>query len=356
MVKLTLKALLAFGSTVIIFLGVFLVYMTICDYSPQEKISLTTENNNDKVLKTASPFKATVFNIGYGGLDKGQDFFMDGGEQSRSKSKAQTEANLAAIKKFLLETDSDIILVQEVDISSSRSYKIDEYEYLKRALPQYSSMFGVNYLVSWVPVPITHPMGKVQSGLSTFTKYKTDQGYRYQYPGNEKWPRQLFELDRCFIENRLPVENGKQLILINSHLSAFDAGGNIRKQQLEYLQQHIGEEFKKGNYVIVGGDWNHVIPGSDPVVFPTTEKWPFWLQVLPKDFAPQGFTWVADPLTPTIRTNGRAYTEGENFRAVIDGFLVSDNIKIVNVCGNQLNFENSDHNPVTATFELKIIK
>lgn len=353
MERKALKALLALGIVFIIVFSVFLTYMTVYDYTPKEITALTIENNNNSVLSLGEPFSVTTFNIGYCGLDKDQDFFMDGGMQSRSRSKEQTELNLEAVTKFLLEANPEIILAQEVDMDSSRSYEIDEYAYFKVAFPHYSSTFGVNYLVSWVPVPFTHPMGKVKSGLATFIKFRTDEAYRYQYPGKEKWPRQSFELDRCFIENRIPVENGKQLVLINSHLSAFDAGGNIRKQQLEYLQTHIMAEFTKGNYVIVGGDWNHVIPDSDPAAFETTESWPFWLQVLPESFSPEGFSWGVDPSVPTIRTNGKVYTEGQNFKAVIDGFLVSANVKIINVKGNQLEFENSDHNPVSAIFELQ---
>lgn len=39
---------------------------------------MKVENNKERVLATGNEFKVTTFNIGYAGLDKEQDFFMDG--------------------------------------------------------------------------------------------------------------------------------------------------------------------------------------------------------------------------------------------------------------------------------------
>ena len=46
----------------------------------------------------------------------------------------------------------------------------------------------------------------------------------------------LFDLDRCFAVNYLPVEGSdKKLVLINLHMSAYDKGGTIRAEQLKML-------------------------------------------------------------------------------------------------------------------------
>ena len=330
----------------------FLIYMTLTDYQPGEVEALATENTG-AVLQINTAFSVMTFNIGYCGLDKEQDFFMDGGTGSRAVSREQVTANLQAVLGHLLNEKPDFILLQEVDTNSSRSYSVNEYDIIKKELSGYNSVFAVNYKVAWVPVPLVNPMGQVYSGLVTLSKYYTDSAVRYQYPGKEKWLRQLFELDRCFVESRISVENGKDLILINSHLSAFDEGGKIRKQQLEYLKKHLLEEAAKGNYIIAGGDWNHVLPGTDPASFETSESWPFWLQNLPGDFMSEGFRWAADPAVPTIRTTRHKYQEKINFAAAIDGFLVSENIKIINVQARQLFFENCDHNPVAGIFILQ---
>ena len=278
---------------------------------------------------------------------------MDGGTMSRSSSKDQTMTNLERITAFLAEQNTDVLMLQELDIKSTRSYNINELEYMKAAFQNYSSTFGQNYKVPWVPIPILEPMGAANSGLATFSRYMTSKAARYQYPGSEAWPVQLFELDRCFIENRISVDNGKELILINSHLSAFDKGGEIRKKQLDFLKSYIISEYTKGNYVIVGGDWNHQLPGTDASRFKAVESWPFWLQKLPEDFTPADFKWGVDENIPSNRTVAKEFVDGENFLSVIDGFLVSPNIDISSIKGQYLSFENSDHNPVKGVFVLK---
>ncbi|NIK79670.1 endonuclease/exonuclease/phosphatase family metal-dependent hydrolase [Paenibacillus castaneae] len=353
MVKKLVKGLVSLIAAVVLLLGCFLLYITITDYKPAPVVELTVEANSENIIKQNEPFTVTTFNIGYAGLDHNQDFFMDGGKQSRSSSEEQTRMNLAAITAFMKEAASDFYLVQEVDTKSSRSYKINEASYLSNELDHYSHVFAINYKVPWVPVPILDPMGSVNSGLLTLSTFESTENLRYDLPGKESWPRQQLELDRAFLASRLPVDNGKELVLVNLHLSAFDKGGLIRRQQLEFLSDYIKKENEKGNYLIIGGDWNHALPGTDPGAFPTTQAWPEWLQPFPADFTPEGFQWVVDSSIPSVRTVDVAYTAGINFQAVIDGFLVSPNITVVAVHGNKLEYEHSDHNPVTAQFILQ---
>ncbi len=348
-----LKILLGMVLTIAALLGGFLIYMSLTDYKPEDVIALKVQRNQDLPLPIEKEFSITSFNLGYGGLDENEHFFMDGGSNSRASSKEKVKENMQAIADFLKGVSSDFYFLQEVDRNSTRSYHFDEEAYLMKELPLYSSTFAQNYLVKWVPVPVTKPHGSVNSGLVTLAKYQIGESKRFSLKGQENWPRQLFELDRCMLEQRIPLSNGKELLLINAHLSAYDKGGKVRKQQLGFINNYLTKEFEKGNYIIIGGDWNHSIPITDPNIFPTTEAWPDWLQTIPEDFLTEGFQWVADKSIPTSRTIAKPYVEGENFLSIIDGFLISDNINLVNVTGHPLNFEHSDHNPVTATFKLK---
>lgn len=59
-----------------------MLYISATDYKPAEMIELPVDNNKERVLKQTEPFTVTTFNIGYAGMDKQQDFFMDGGKMS----------------------------------------------------------------------------------------------------------------------------------------------------------------------------------------------------------------------------------------------------------------------------------
>lgn len=353
MLKRIFKYILVLVGAMVSIFGLYVLFMVITDYKPDEIISITVENNKAQVINKSETFSVLTYNIGYGGMDEGRDFFMDGGTQSRSESKDKTLENLKGMEEFIKDSKDSFIFLQEVDVKATRSYHINQYEYLKNSLSDYSLGLAFNYKCPWVPIPILEPHGKVQAGIITLSKFKIETSNRHVLPGTENWLKQLADLDRCFMESRIAVEGGKELILVNLHLSAYDKGGLIRKEQLGYLKKYISTEYDKGNYLIVGGDWNHLIPGTDPSLFKTTEAWPEWLQKIPEDFKPDGFQWVADEAVPTTRTDATSYVVDENFTAVIDGFLVSPNVEMKSVKGYPLEFKYTDHNPVKMEFKLK---
>ncbi len=351
--KKTLKIIIGLLAAIIIIAAGYVGFMIITDYKPEEQVSLEVKNNKAEVLNTKDEIKITTFNIGYGTMDENVDFFMDGGVMSRGLSKEKTLENMDAIINALKGLNSDLILLQEVDIKATRSYKVNELQMIKDEFRDYSSNFAINYKVPWVPIPILKPHGNVLSGLLTLSKYDIASATRYDLPGKSSFFVQLGDLDRAMTVNRMPVDNGKELVAVNAHLSAYDKGGAVRKVQLGYIKQFLESEYAKGNYVIIGGDWNQQIPGTNAFDFPTTEQWPEWLQDIPQELIPENFTWAYDKTVPSNRTVEKSYTPGENLLSVIDGFLVSDNVEIISTVGSDLAFKNSDHNPVTITFKLK---
>jgi hypothetical protein len=52
------------------------------------------------------------------------------------------------------------------------------------------------------------------------------------------------------------------------------------------------------------------------------------------------------PRTPTVRTNHQPYVAGENYTAVIDGYVVSPHVGVRAVETFDLSFRHSEHQPV----------
>lgn len=348
---LTFLAWAAGLPVLIVFL--YLAFMTAADYRPPALLELEIGNNAAAILQKGRPFSVLSFNIGYCGMDAGADFFMDGGRNSRSASLEQTRTNLSRIAAFLAGEPADLLLLQEVDRRAARSQRVDQLEELQQRLAGYGAVFALNYKVAWVPVPLTRPMGAVESGLLALSRFRASSARRHRLPGKEAWPRQLAELDRCVSECRLPLKGGGELVLFNLHLSVFDRGGRIRRRQLNWLRQRLLAEYRNGRHVIAGGDWNHGLPGSDPRRFASTRAASAWYRELPPDFTPPGFAWALDIDRPTVRASSARYRPGESFVAVIDGFLVSDNVEVQQVLVRDLDFAHSDHNPVRAVFVLR---
>jgi endonuclease/exonuclease/phosphatase family metal-dependent hydrolase len=327
-----------------------IVYALISNYSPDEKTTIAV-NESPAILSDTAELTLMTWNIGYCGLDRDMDFFYDGGTKVFTPKEKCLE-NLTAVKKFLVSNDSiDFIFVQEIDKSSKRSYKINQYDSLTVSLGKYKGFFAKNYDVFFVPLPPSTPMGKVLSGLSTFSKGEPSSSVRYSFPGEYAFPKQLFMLDRCFLVNRYPLSNGRELIIINTHNEAFDKG-DIRKAQMAYLKDFILAEYKNNNYVITGGDWNQTPPDFKPAftgnIADTTNL------TIPNNFLPSGWQWLYDNTNPSERTVVKAYDSSATPTTIYDFFLISPNIKAESVrCINQ-NFENADHNPVI--IKVRLIK
>ena len=349
--KKIVKLLIKMVMTLLLLLVAFLITIYMTNYHPKAIESLTITKASNDALVADIEYTIMTWNTGYAALGKEQDFFMDGGTRSGAFSEAEVITNSNAIKAFLKNQNTDIILLQEVDISGKRSENINQYELYKDD-EIYDSVFATNYKNLFVPVPLISPMGNVHSGIMTLSKFEISEAYRVSLNGKENFIVQLFELERCFIITRFTVGD-KELVLINTHLSAFDKGGKIREQQLAQLKDILSQEYVLGNYVILGGDFNHELPNTSSDNFIWTVPLPDWVEKFPADFDLNNYNWAVDPTTPTVRSNEQAYVKDENFVAIIDGFLVSDNIEIVKVQGIDLQFENSDHNPVILTFKLK---
>lgn len=68
---------------------------------------------------------------------------------------------------------------------------------------------------------------------------------------------------------------------------------------------------------------------------------------------PVGWTWAFDPETPSSLYLNEPYTPGKTTRCILDIFLVSPNVEIVQNRTIDLNFHNSDHNPIQMSFRLR---
>ena len=91
------------------------------------------------------------WNIGYAGLGKGSDFVLDGGENMRAADKATVQRYFAGVEKTIADGNYDLVLLQEVDTNSARTYSINEAEKLAFG----DAFCALNYSCGYVPNPNT---------------------------------------------------------------------------------------------------------------------------------------------------------------------------------------------------------
>ncbi len=348
--KKTLKTLLMIVLisllTLVLGVGAFLSWTTLSDYRPPAQEVLIAAGPKGLNFIARDELSLLSWNIGYCGLGKEMDFFFDGGKKMRPPDSLY-QKYLNGVFNFLARNDSmDMVLVQEVDVNSRRSFNTSQIDLLKEALPGHTYTFAANYDADFVPSPLLNPMGRVYSGLMSFSKFAPVTAERYSYPLNFRWPMKLFMLDRCFIMERFKTADGKELILINTHNSAYADGEQLRVYEVWLVRSFMLAEYEKGNYVIAGGDWNQV-----PWDYTHFQYYGNYFRypdcpVMEKSLWPDDWHWGVDAHAPTNRFVDEAYRPGLTPTTSIDYFITSPNVEILQASVIPTGFEFSDHQPV----------
>lgn len=361
---LVLRGIILIFLALILVVGGYVIYLQSNYYRIEDHAVLEVENNGENVLKTGDTYSVVTYNIGFGAYGPDYSFFMDTGEMKdgtktsgkygKAMSLESVETHTEGALGVIEDLDADFYLLQEVDVDADRSYHVNQKDFVKTAMMGYASVFANNFHSAYLFYPFNDPHGAVQAGLLNFSRYQISEAERRSYPVDNSFITKFTDLDRCFAQMRLPVEGGHELVLINSHMSAYDEGGTIRAQQLELLNSVMSEEYAKGNYVIVGGDFNHAMGEAVAEGFPSEQKFPAWVAVLTEADLADGVRIVRaenELEVPTCRGADIVYTKGVNYTTVVDGFLVTDNVRATaeNV---DTDFAYSDHNPVKLQFEL----
>ncbi len=122
-------------------------------------------------------------------------------------------------------------------------------------------------------------------------------------------------------------------MIINIHNAAYDPGDKIKAIQLPYLRDLAMAEYNKGNYVVLGGDWNQCPPNFRFDSFMPGNTQDGSKGNIPPDFFPEDWTYAYDPTMPSNRKARDPYVKGQTFETLIDFFLVSPNVRIKAVKG-----------------------
>ncbi len=350
-----LKFIISIIIALLILVGAVLVYFTIREYRPQDEEVMTVSNNSELEVELDKEISLLTFNIGYAGLGVDEDFKVDGGKKGRADSEDVVRGYLDGIKDILSEVEADIFLLQEVDKPSRRSYFINQVDEFGELFSDYDEVFSYNFLADFVPFPFsfTDYMGKVASGIQTLTKFKITESIRYQTPGGFKWPVRTVNLKRAIQVNYLPIKDSeKELVIINLHLSAYDDGEMKKAETIFLAEEILKKEYEKGNYVIVGGDFNQTHPDViDNYPIPTEKN--LWKPPLfDVDVLPNGFRFIYSE-TATCRSLDKPLKDPDNhYYYIIDGFIISDNISEISFENLNKGFLYSDHEPLLLKVKL----
>ena len=357
-IKILLKTLLTILIAFLIIVLSYVAYVFIAYYRLPNNLDVDIDKGAKiKEVQVDKTYSISTYNIGFGAYDQDFSFFMDGGESSWAKSEESDRACVEGAAEYVKEKlNPDFALWQEVDIDGTRSYHINQYEILKNTFNNFDSAFIQNYDSPFLFYPFNQPHGKNKSGLVMTSSVDMESVLRRKLPVSETVSR-ILDLDRCYSITRIPVENGKYLSIFNIHMSAYGGSEEVRQGQIERFTKDFKREYKAGNYVICGGDYNHDLKLQSK----DENNKVYWAQYFPREELPKGFSFCMDGLSDeerenlhdTCRVADEPYEKGKTYVITVDGFIVSDNVECVSYENVDLQYKYSDHDPVYMEFKLK---
>ncbi|MEM8491960.1 MAG: endonuclease/exonuclease/phosphatase family protein [Pseudomonadota bacterium] len=166
------------------------------------------------------------------------------------------------VADFIAEQDPDVVLLQEVDDLASRTHMQDQTQALLSYLPQYTAHTETFY---WKAAYVPHPaiQGRVGMKLLVMSKFELREATRYALSAitSDDLLTRQFNLKRAMFQVHLPVAGADDLVLINTHLSAFAQGSNTMEVQIGQVLTHL-DDLPKDSKWVLGGDFN-LLPNDE---------------------------------------------------------------------------------------------
>lgn len=219
------------------------------DYEPASPPPTATSTSSLRVM---------TWNVAWG--------FGWGSEGSQKPTGRKTRENIERALENMGEAiraqRADVVLLQEVDFDSKRSFHLDQGQMLARAS-------GLRYLapaVSWrahyIPFPYWPPaahFGAMKSGGAILSRFpiKVAEVQLLPKPADNPFIYNWFYLFRYLQRATLQVGE-REVVVFNMHLDAFHLEN--RREQTGLVTQRVRAE--PHDRVIVGGDLNTVPPES----------------------------------------------------------------------------------------------
>lgn len=352
--KRILIALACILLVLVLLAAAFFGFLTATEYRPEARETMELTGKGERSISVGDSLKVMSWNIGYGALGDNADFFMDGGEMVVTATEEKLRDNLKGISHVIKREAPDVMLLQEVDSDSSRSYHIDETVIMASLYNDDDEAESLYHSCAFVPYPLP-PMKEVHLNLQTLSKFDLTDATRVQLPIPFKWPMRTANLKRCLLVTRTPVKDSdKEVVFVNLHLEAYDSGEG-KEAQTKMLLDVLKSEYEKGNYVIAAGDFNQRFSNIDSSMYPYYEGMWSVGEVDAKAFEPD-FRLLMDNSYPTCRSLDKPYANADKdtFQYyMIDGYIVSKNVKVNAVKTLNCRFRVSDHNPVVLEAELQ---
>ncbi|MBL7664026.1 MAG: endonuclease/exonuclease/phosphatase family protein [Bacteriovoracaceae bacterium] len=247
--------------TILLMPVVFLWWASLTPLTPGKSNAVISKVDPAFIPATSRPKKLTIMTWNVA--------FMHGpGSEGTGYVKLPAEIyqqKLAEAAALIKKSGADLVLLQEIDMASSRTYFVDQ-------VAELAKQAGLNYYataVSWannyIPFPywpITQQFGVMNSGGAVLSRFPIEKNelLLFEHPTTNAWWYNLFYLYRYSQAVQIKIAKDYYWVL-NQHLEAFDKVS--RQAQATQLIHQIHQYHQKDSPIlIVGGDLNAIAQES----------------------------------------------------------------------------------------------
>jgi endonuclease/exonuclease/phosphatase family metal-dependent hydrolase len=207
--------------------------------------------------------KVMTWNIRFGAARI--PFFGDSCGDRVLMTQAETEGYLNSIVDYINSTEPDILLLQEVDISSKRSAYVNQLQYI---LNRTHLNYGV-YASMWnAEIIPSDGLGRVDVGNAVLSRWEITDAERIQLPlrTDQDALTQYFYLRRNILKAKIALPIDKAFYAVNIHATAF-ATDDTKQKHIARYKEVLDDLDLLGATFVTGGDLNSVPPSADSTDF-----------------------------------------------------------------------------------------
>jgi endonuclease/exonuclease/phosphatase family metal-dependent hydrolase len=271
------------------------------------------------------------------------------------RDKETTLSHLSQLSEAMSRMDADIFLLQEVDLDSHRTHRINQLEFFKKSTKHPYHACALVFEKNYLPYPYwppAHHIGYVRAANCILSKFPLSNHERiiFDKPRSNPFWYNWGYLDRGI--ERVDVDIGsKKLALLNVHLEAWET--EAREIQIKVINDYLQEIHIPG---ILAGDFNTVPPDAPKMLgFADEPDMDFTHEQTFRWF----FTHANNLKIPVLTGNNNVASEIFTFpsnnpdRRLDHIFLFGKGLSFINFRIVKEAAEASDHLPVMATIKIE---
>lgn len=187
----------------------------------------------------------------------------DGSGEDERPTPEDLAYNLDEVARVIRDEQPDIILLQEVNDGAKNTDYHDQLALLQERVADLypCSSQAFDWKADFVPLP--QIFGSVGTKLATLSRYQIDRAERIQLPiRNGNLIARQFQPKRALLVSYLPLRDGGQMAVINTHLDRLEQGKDTQQRQVQATRELLDKFESNGTPWLIGGDFNLLALGQ----------------------------------------------------------------------------------------------